>query len=352
MKKKNQFIEILRFIFCMMIVFHHSGFFVSSPETNFPFKSAGFFAVEFFFLLSGALAFKNIRSRSEDSAPMKYSVSYTISKLKRVFPYAALGIVLSYIWFFLSCDPSMSLRDRLFGRWNILYELFFLPMSGVMNVGLESYLNTPLWYLSVLLIALPLVLWLMARFKDSFENYFSIIIPLLLHAYLINQYGSIGNWGTYTSFAYSGVIRGFADLMLGCFVFLLSQKIAECTKIKNWMLTIAEIAIYAFSVYTFSTNVDGYTYEFAILLMALGLSISLSGRSATANIKGYVFGHLGELSLPIYCLHWPVYRLVTLYFPNIDYSTGVIVVIATCVALSEIMMIFIKGLKALKSNAQ
>ncbi|MCQ2499068.1 MAG: acyltransferase family protein [Lachnospiraceae bacterium] len=370
MKTKNHFIELLRFVFCMVIVFHHSGFLAATQERNFPFKSAGFFAVEFFFILTGALAMKHIREangrenlKSSDSneeaktnkntnllaeAPMKYSLVYTINKLKRVFPYAMCGIILSYIWYFISCDSGLGFKDKLLGGLNIVYELLFIPMTGVMKVGLESFMNAPLWYLSVILIALPLILYMAIRFKDSFDNYISIIVPLLLHAYLINLYGSIGNWGTYTTVAYSGVIRGLADLMLGCLAYNLSVKIAESNKISRAILTLFEIVMYAFSIYTFTTNVDGYVYEFAILILVVAIAISLSAKSMTANLKGYVFSHLGAISLPIYCLHWPVYRFITLYCPNIDYVTGVIVVIAVCVALSEILMILLKGFAALK----
>lgn len=369
MKNKNHFIELLRFVFCLVIVFHHSGFLVATQDMNFPFKSAGFFAVEFFFILTGALAMKHIReakrgdnlinsvskeaqsNKKADSlreTPMKYSLVYTINKLKRVFPYALSGIILSYIWYFLSCDSGLGFKDKLLGGLNIVYELLFVPMTGVMKVGLESFMNAPLWYLSVILIVLPLVMYMAIRFKDSFDNYISIFVPLLLHAYLINLYGSIGNWGTYTTIAYSGVIRGLADLMLGCLAYNLSVKIVEANKISRAILTIFELIMYAFSIYTFTTNVDGYVYEFAILILVIAIAISLSGKSMTANLKGYVFSHLGAISLPIYCLHWPVYRFITMYCPKIDYVTGVIVAIAVCVALSEILMILLKGFAALK----
>lgn len=341
MKSKNSFIELLRFIFCLIIFLHHSGFY-AMEGMNYPFKSAGFFAVEFFFILTGALATRHMAKGAPSSGCMIYSMEYTVNKLKRVFPYAAIGILLSYVWYFLQADPSLSIKDRVFGRWNIIYELMFIPMTGVMDIRLESYLNTPLWYLSVILIALPLVMYLVIKCKDLFTHYLAWLLPLLLHAFLIQKYGSIGNWGEYSTIAYSGVIRGIADLMLGCFVYEMSISLGKKKKtMPAWVWTVVEAVLYIFAIYTFNTNVDGYTYEFAVLCVAGGLIITLSEVSASKCIKGSFFTHLGKLSLPIYCLHWPVYRFMTLYLPNLSYVWAVVLALAVCIGLSEIIMLLL-----------
>lgn len=352
---RNLFLEILRFIFALMIFFHHSGFLVNGDAT-YPFKTAGFFAVEFFFFVSGAFCMKRVRElrRAESTgikSPMQKALSYTIGKLKRVFPYAALGIVLCYVWSFLQADPSLSFKDRLFGRWNIVYELFFIPMTGVMDVGLESFLNTPLWYLSVLLIALPVVMFLALRFSDVFDHYLCIFVPLVLHGYLIFKFGSVGNWGENCGLVYSGVIRGFADLLFGCLIYNVSVLIYEKSRVPRFVITCFEIVLYLFAIYSFNTNVDGYTYEFAIIAMGLGLVISLSGKSATARIKGAFFGHLGKLSLPIFALHWPVYRFITLYADGIGYWAGVGLAFVVCIAISELMMFAVNKVKQLRVSA-
>lgn len=341
---KNSFIELMRFLFAMMIFLHHSGFLVGD-STDYPFKVAGFYAVEFFFILTGALAMKHISTVSEVEEPMRYSMGYTLNKLLRVWPYAAFGIVLSYVWYFLQVPSGVSLHDRIFGRWNIIFEMLFLPMTGVMDTSLVAFLNTPLWYLSVLLIGLPLVLYLALKLRDLFSCYLCWLLPLILHAFLIQKYGAIGNWGEYTGFLYSGVIRGIADIMLGCFVFVLAEIIVKTDKLPVWLLSIVEVGAYAFAVYTFSSNVDGYSYEFAVIVLALGISISLSGRSITYKIgDNKAVCHLGALSLPIYCLHWPVYRFVTLYAAGIDYAMGVILALIICVLISEVMMFVLNRL--------
>lgn len=338
-KNKNSFIEILRFVFCMVIFMHHSGFF--SDGSEYPFMKAGFYAVEFFFILTGALSMPFVYRTTKNDEIMKASTGYTINKLKRIFPYALCGIVLSYIWYFIQADTTLSIKDRIFGRWNIIYEILFLPMTGVMNVDLNSYLNSPLWYLSVILIVLPLILYIAIRFNDVYCNYLCIFIPLMMHGYLINKYDGIGSWGQYSGIVFTGVIRGAADLMIGSLVFILSKKIVTKSTISKVIYTFVEAICYIFALYTFNTSVDGYTYEFAILIMALGMSISLSGQTYTSLVKGRIFNILGTLSLPIYCIHWPVYKLVSLYAPQVNYVSGVIITLCITVIVSVLMLIVV-----------
>lgn len=341
MKKKNLSIELLRFIFCMMIFFHHSGFF-ATEGMSYPFKNAGFFAVEFFFFLTGAFAMRHVFDGMPEKGCMIFSMDYTFGKLRRVWPYAAVGIVLSYIWYFLQADPGLSIKDRLFGRWNIIYELLFLPMSGVMSVELTAYLNTPLWYLSVILVALPLIIYLAIKAKDFYYAYICWIVPLLIHGFLINRYGSIGNWGTYTGIAYSGLLRGLADLMLGGFIYYMSTRLKERGKAVKLLRTVLEIGLYLFGIYIFNAKVDGYTYEFGILCVAGALILSLSSRTYTTSLRGRLFEHLGALSLPIYCLHWPVYRFVSYFGTGLSYWAGVGISLGICIILSEIMLVLVK----------
>ena len=94
-KVKNGYIELCRFLFCVMIVIHHNA---QDFETGTVFPS-GFVAVEFFFFISGAMAMRHIsKENGEISQKMRYAVDYTLKKIRRVFPYAACGTLIAYIW--------------------------------------------------------------------------------------------------------------------------------------------------------------------------------------------------------------------------------------------------------------
>lgn len=348
MKTKNSFLELLRIVFCLIIFMHHSGF-LAEDGMNYPFKSAGFYAVEFFFILTGALTCKHIEKKTHDSSScgvddgiMKSSLCYTVTKLKKIFPYALLGIVLSYVFYFVSADYTKSVKDIVFGSWNIIYEALFLPMTGIMNADLNVYLNSPLWYLSAMLITLPVIMYLKKRFSDVFENYLCIFLPLIMHGYLINKYGTVGSFGTFGVLTYTGVIRGFSDILLGFLAYRIAKVIDEKMKNDNMILTFVEVLSYIFVIYTFNTNVDAYTYEFAILLLMLSLGISFSGKTYTSKVSVNFLDHLGKLSVPIYCIHWPVYKFVSFYFGGISYWLGILVTLLVCILISECMMFIVK----------
>lgn len=338
MKKKNLFIELLRFIFCLIILFHHSGFLT---EGDFPFKQGGLYAVEFFFILTGALAIKHIENDKPKEKEMAYSVRYTIRKLGRVFPYAATGIVLSYIWNLLNKDPSLGLKDKLWGIWNIVLELLYLPMLKIMDTGLNTYMDAPLWYLSVLLIVLPVVLYMAIKIRDVYRNYLSYVLALGIYAFLIQKFNSIGTWGNYIGVVDSGVLRGLAGIMLGTFAGYMSISIgsigAKVRDVHRIILTIIELFGYIFSIYIFNSKVDGYTYLFAILILTVSIIISLSEISYTARINLSFLEHLGKLSLPLYCLHWPVYKLIRLYGAGISYNLGLLLCLVICIVIAEIL---------------
>ena len=94
-KIKNGYIELCRFLFCVMIVIHHNA---REFETG-TILPSGFVAVEFFFFISGAMAMKHVMGEKEEiPQKMRYAVDYTLKKMKRIFPYAACGTVIAYIW--------------------------------------------------------------------------------------------------------------------------------------------------------------------------------------------------------------------------------------------------------------
>ena len=348
-KEKNGFIELCRFLFCGVIFLHHSGF-VGNSSTHYRFP-AGFLAVEFFFLLSGCFAMKHVMEEKKVTEnkienKMAYSVGYTVAKLKRIFPYAAFGTILAYVWKWYNCAAGTGLKDRFWGIWNLPIELCFLPMTGIMPVDLGNYLNAPLWYLSVMLITLPIIIFMALKAKDLFQSFLVWILPFLINGYLLQKIGSVGTWGQFVGFTYSGVIRGFAELILGCLVYLAAEKIiiwcdqhAEKREfVLAPVLTVVELGGYLFLLYLCTISTNGYVYEAGILWLAAALAISVSGRSLTGYVKGRFFDFLGKISVPIYCMHWPMYQIVKKYAGTLSYSSKVYITFGVCILVSIILV--------------
>ena len=169
---RNNYIDLLRFLFCMIIFIHHSGHVTRGSVTLLP---SGGLVADAFFMLSGYYAIKHIsrvfmnkenKPGSEYDKivghPMGYSVRYTLNKLLKALPYVAFGTVIIYILelviMFLTDTPA-TMVDITSRIRDMIIEITYLPLTGIMGpIDPMKYRNTPMWFLSAMFIALPLVM--------------------------------------------------------------------------------------------------------------------------------------------------------------------------------------------------
>ena len=93
-KKRNGNIEILRFIFCMLIILVHFP-----QEVRYSFGSSGYLGVEFFFMISGLFLGRKLKKDKElhqkepISDTLTSSWKYFLSRIKSIYPFyfAAVG---------------------------------------------------------------------------------------------------------------------------------------------------------------------------------------------------------------------------------------------------------------------
>ena len=345
MKKKNGYIELLRFLMCIVIVIHHSGFVAdSSVRMIFPF---GALAADFFFMVTGYFAYAHLlRKESDENAfkdgNMKYWMKYTLGKLKRVLPYAALGIVAIYVLEFFWPSEQLPLIDRLMKLQNMPFELTLTPMLGVIPIDLFNYRNAPLWFLSSMMIALPVLMFLVKRYRDVFTSYVIWFLPAMLQAWMVVTYGGVCPWTQFSGIMYCGVIRAFGDMMMGCAIYIAARAFSDYMKnskvITRVVLTMLEVGMLGFILVEFRRGLAPYDQIFVLYIIALMLIITMSGVSYTAKIGGPVFEVLGKISMPIYCMHWAVYQYVAKFIPGIGYIEGIALTFAICALLSGIMV--------------
>lgn len=347
--RKNYYIELLRFIFCVIILLHHSGFVSENGSGIFP--SGGVIA-DAFFMLTGYFACAHMARHSINlENAMGYSVKYTLSKIKRVLPYTTFGILIVYIPEFLHT------RGASFGvivnkLYTMTVELLLLPATGIIKMDLGTVRNAPLWYLSALLPALPVAMFISLKWKDIFKNYLVWLLPLSIQGWFVVRFGGALPWMDFAGFINSGVIRGFSGIVMGFGIYYMSQiglnhsasshtghnGDNKSLKIKRLIFTFAEILLLALIIINIIRGVGGYDEVGTIYLIYFMLTISLSGLSYTSNINIKFFSYLGKLSLPIYCIHWGIYRLASGYLADFSFAMSVTIVVIICVITAAILV--------------
>lgn len=339
MSKRKAYPEILRCIFCIMIVIHHAGLLGESGARLLP--SAGVIA-DAFFMMSGYFACRYILNHKDDiEEPFRYSLKYTLSKIRKVLPYTTFGILIVYFLDFIHLK-SYSLNSLADMACNMAVELLLLPMTGIMKTDLINYRNAPLWYLSAMMIALPFVMFLAIRLKKTFSLCLVFVLPILNQLYMIKTFGGALPWMDNLGLFCSGVPRGFSSLCMGfgvCYLATLFQdKQSLHGKNARIMLTVLEILLLISIVVFARIGVHGFGELGVIYLIWLMLIITFSGLSYTTQIRIKNISAISMLTLPVYCIHWGIYRYVATYLGFLPLAVGIILTLVLCIVTAYILI--------------
>ncbi len=359
-KRKNEYIELLRFVLCMVIFLHHSGHVTGGAVSLLP---SGGLVADAFFMLTGYYAIRHISSRMEkiratDSVtgpgdteilrrPILYSIKYTIRKLLRVFPYMAFGTVIVYV---LECVTDLKLKgaiapvDIMYRLKDMLIELLFLPLTGLMGeISALNYRNAPMWYLSAMLIALPVVMYLCIRLCKLFKCVIVWLFPIVLQILMLYLFGGVLPWQQFAGPVNGGYIRGISSILMGGAIYFASQYLRRrCPDRErsgiSVLLTVAELILLIVFFICVAVGVSGPMELISLYIIGLVLTLTLSGITYTSGLRFKLAAILGRLSLPIYCIHWGIYRWVAAFFGYIDHRAAILLTLILCIVTAVILM--------------
>lgn len=289
--------DLLRFVFSLFIVGNHI-YQIGVPGE--PFAAARIF-VEFFFMVSGCFMiqrFENSSSPVSAEASAKEAFMYTCNKWKSLVYYVLPCIVLEYI---------MRIVSTLMSSGNIAHASHFvlnLPLELTMIAPLTytRYL-VPVWYISAMLITMPLLCFVYLRFRSAFIYIFSWIVPVVY--FFLNE-------GIHpASHNFSALLRAYCDMSMGCFIYFLAKHVGQInfSKLMKFVLTVVEFFCFSVPI-VFVSMKNEEQYNLITLLFVIGVTIMMSRVSYSSKINGKFFSYLGKISLPIYTLHWCIGSLV------------------------------------------
>ena len=291
--------ELWRFLFAIIIVFHHSRNLIGNE--NAPFFN-GAYAVEFFFILSGYLLMQSI-AHSQD-LPGDRLGTETIQFIKNKYLSFCPDLYISWIIGFLA--------TVIITRCNVL-ELFmggFWEMTLLHMGGLYiSKINSAVWYLSSMLLGMLILYPLLRRYKETAKKLLVPLITLFLLGWFYQETGSLRVPFDWNGITFKANLRAIADLGLGVICYQTTQWFSSLSFNKPAKVMVALVKYFCYGTlitYMFTVDEVPPTQDFFFLILwmiAIGMTFS---RQSIAN---HIFDNkwiffLGKFSLPLYLSHY------------------------------------------------
>lgn len=275
--ERNYSIDFLKILFALSIACgHFKGSVLSSG-----------LIVELFFILSGFFLVNSFYSGKYHGD----ALSYTASRLKRIYPYYLLAFLILFISF-KSADllhPIRFLSDFA----NAVPEVLLVQSIGVFS----GDINYPLWQLSTLIVASHILFALMTKDDQITLNVICPLTAICSFTYFSNAFGThtVEYWGGVGNFLSGPLIRAFGALCLGMMVHRPLLALSEFIRTK--FSDCAAFLLSALLIVLFWLARDSYA---AHLLFIVFLAFCLSGKGIPALFNHKFFACGEKLSLAIY----------------------------------------------------
>jgi len=313
---RNGVIDLFKFISAIIIVLYHTGDIFTTTYSRL--SGCGYIAVEFFFVVSGYLLCEKASSKYNLSSNIKSSIfSEDVEMLKRkvvhIFPYILLASITAIIFY--------SIRDGGFANLthNLMYDMS--DMLGLQMFGFSGFWGTGVsWYLSSLFIVSFLIYPILCRNTELFTKFIGPITALFIYGYICRKEGSINFTNQYYTYVFKGLLRGYADMSIGCIAYELKKTINTDDKMPCAVFLLCELSGYiAVIQYSLMCKYPGSADFIVLFFVFLSISVSFSEKSVLVKIfKGKVFNFLGIFSLSIYLNHFYVRKCLPVFFPTMS----------------------------------
>lgn len=289
LSKRYHSLDLLKFALAVCIALHHLQQLTSIGSDVFRFYGGAVnfaYCVEFFFMISGFLSYRKIGEIEK-----KQFHEYIGSKLKRLYPMCFISMiamtVLYWIYFLVNGEWLPGLLPDLFKIFSSL-----LLLSGTSLAESGRSLNSPLWYISVLMICYML-LWVSAKSSTKQGRRF---IYYALALCVIGE--AIHTCGFDLPFINESTARGYSAFFYGVILSWLYDhlNVRKLTKLAYSVLILCcVLALYDYpSFYRYERGALTYVFFPAVLFTLL--SIDKYFHPSIAKI-------LGAVSFEMYVWH-------------------------------------------------
>ncbi|MBE6573637.1 MAG: acyltransferase [Ruminococcaceae bacterium] len=346
--KRNGKIEILRFFFCISVIFYHVGKDIWKGEMvfadHFTLFGRGRTAVEFFFLLTGFLMAKKAYSvhKTRTASVGVETVNFLSRKIKSVIaPYITISLVTIIYALFVTEDFVTYVIER-------APSLLFLQRTGIAD---EAFITVG-WYLGSMFFAIAVIYPFLIKAYDNVSLIAAPVISSMLIGYFIheNQRMPQSKFGLYI---HESNLRAIAVILLGVFAFRVCMylKDMKLSKPKRALLAAVENICWIISIHYVVSNTETVYEGHITYVMAIALTISFSRDMSCKLYNSSVVTYLGRISLPIYLSQTLPRMVVYFHFSNATDWIKVVIVISGSIFLGVLYDVCERAYKNFKSKA-
>ena len=294
----------------VIALFHFELYF---PITKNGVFKTGYIAVEFFFILLGFLIAKSYFEKNR-----KDTLSILETKLKKLYPsyfiaLISLIIVYSLKWYNLNIISWMNDSNH---ASNFIAELLMLQGSGISNF---NYINGPAWYVSALLLNIPLIIYILRKSENKYyPAIFGILSVAIYSFFIVKDYNMSPNYFI-TGFLSSAFLRGLAGISLGIVSYYIYKSFNNKVKnMNNILFNIIELILFVIFIRLLIFR-EASRLNILILPTTALLIIMMFSKEGIIDklFSNKLSTYFGKISFEFYIMQSTCSNIIILWFDNI-----------------------------------
>jgi len=350
-KPHYHLLDGLRGVAALMVIWYHvfEGYTFAGGTTIDTFNH-GYLAVDFFFILSGFVIGYAYDDRWGKNFTMK---DFIKRRLIRLHPMVIMGAVVGAITFYI--QGSVQWDGTHIGismvMLSLLCTIFFIPaMPGVgyevRGNGEMFPLNGPCWSLFFEYIGNILYALFIRRLSNKALTIVVVLLGVALASFAIFNVSGYGNIGVGWTLDGVNFIGGLLRMLFPFSMGMLLSRNFKPMKLRGafWICTLVMIALFAVPYLegTESICTNGI-YEAFCIIIAFPILLWIGASGTTTDKKStQICKFLGDISYPIYVIHYPfMYLFYAWLIKNQLFTLGETWQVALCVYAWNILFAYL-----------
>ena len=350
-KPHYHLLDGLRGVAALMVIWYHvfEGYAFAGGTTIDTFNH-GYLAVDFFFILSGFVIGYAYDDRWGKNFTMK---DFIKRRLIRLHPMVIMGAIVGAITFYI--QGSVQWDGTHIGismvMLSLLCTIFFIPaMPGVgyevRGNGEMFPLNGPCWSLFFEYIGNILYALFIRRLSNKALTIVVVLLGVALASFAIFNVSGYGNIGVGWTLDGVNFIGGLLRMLFPFSMGMLLSRNFKPMKLRGafWICTLVMIALFAVPYLegTESICTNGI-YEAFCIIIAFPILLWIGASGTTTDKKStQICKFLGDISYPIYVIHYPfMYLFYAWLIKNQLFTLGETWQVALCVYAWNILFAYL-----------